>query len=93
MLLNLGLAIVLNPTIPRHGKIFHPQHCLMLRVKARLTKAYGTEEGFLRHQMDQEDIERKLEVGVAFKPFFRPLIVTTCVCLFECPRFLRTQLH
>jgi hypothetical protein len=50
--------------MPRYGKIFHPHHCLMLKIKAKLTKAYGAEEGFLRHQMDQEDIERKLEVRV-----------------------------
>lgn len=51
----------------RYGKIFHPQHCLMLQIKARLTKAYGTEEGFRRHQMDHQDIQRKLEVRVVLK--------------------------
>ena len=34
----------------------------MMKLKARLTKAYGSEEGFLRHQMDLEDVQRKLEV-------------------------------
>ena len=46
----------------RYTKIFHPHHCLMLQLKARLTKAYGSEEGFLRHQMDHEEVKRKLEV-------------------------------
>jgi len=46
----------------RYSKIFHPHHCLLLQIKARLTKAYGNEKGFLRHQMDQEDVQRKLEV-------------------------------
>jgi len=34
-----------------------------MKLKARLTKGYGAEEGFLRHQMDLEDVERKLEVN------------------------------
>jgi len=34
----------------------------MMKLKARLTKAYGSEDGFLRHQMDLEDVQRKLEL-------------------------------
>eukprot|EP00092_Neocalanus_flemingeri_P059308 GFUD01070852.1.p1 GENE.GFUD01070852.1~~GFUD01070852.1.p1 ORF type:complete len:239 (+),score=64.09 GFUD01070852.1:36-752(+) len=48
--------------LERFAKILHPHHCLMLQIKARLTKVYGSEEGFLRHQMDEDDVKRKLEL-------------------------------
>merc|ERR1719510_738930 len=46
----------LEELLERFSNVFPPQHCKMMEIKIRISKS------FLKHQMDQDDVERKLEI-------------------------------